>query len=352
MKKTITTLLLICLTALVVSSYVGCLPVEGGGKIAEKRKLIIDVDMAADDATALLLAAADESVEILGVTVAAGNVSLNQAVKNTLMTLEIAGKSKIPVFQGAETPINGVEKPTFSVFGEDGMGDMNLIHPSGKASDVSAVDFILNTLKEYPGEVEIVCLAPATNLAECIRRDAETMKLVKHIWSMGTAGLGPGNATPVAEFNVYKDVDAYKILLDAELPMTIIGLDMDSEETYLTEQVVEKMKKTGGANEFIAKAFQKLAENNLKTCGYAFGDCPDGVAMACVLWENFVKSSVNTHAVCITDSDKCYGQVIFYREKVLYDTMVFHENYNTVLITDADRINFTDRMIKELNKLK
>lgn len=351
MKKTIRGLLLICLTVLLVVSRVGCSSAENDGKSIGTRKLIIDVDLAADDATALLLAAADESVEILGVTVAAGNVSLDQATRNTLMTLEIAGKQEIPVFRGAKTPINGVERPTFSIFGEDGMGDMDLIHPSGKASDGSAVDFILNTLREYPGEVEIVCLAPATNLAECIRRDPETMKLVKRVWSMGTAGLGPGNATPVAEFNVYKDVDAYKILLDAELPTTIIGLDMDSKETWLTEQVLEKMKQAGRANEFIEKAFRKLAEKQRPNYGYAYSDCPDGVAMACVLWEDFVKSSVNTRAVCITDSEECYGQVIFYRENFQYDAVSSEGNYNTVLITDADGISFTDRMIEALEKL-
>ena len=314
----------------------------------ETRKVIIDTDIAADDATALLMAAADPSIELLGVTVAAGNVSLEQAVENTLMTLEIAGKPEVPVFKGADTPLSGVERPTFSVFGEDGMGDMDLIHPSGTASEQSAVDFILNTIRENPGEVELICLGPVTNLAECILKDADTMKQVKKVWSMGTAGLGIGNATPVAEFNVYKDAEAYEVFLGAELPATVIGLDMDTEETWLVASDFEKMKTAGSANEFIEKAFRKLAEYKEADYGYAFGDCPDGVAMACVLWSDFVKESIQTSAVCITDSQECYGQVIFYREGVSYDSMWTSEDYNTELITAVDKPSFAERMIAAL----
>ena len=318
---------------------------------AEKRKIIIDADMAADDATAILMAASDPSVEILGVTVAAGNVSLDQAAENALMTLEIAGRTDIPVFKGASKPVSGVERPTYSVFGEDGMGDADLIHPSGKASDTSAVEFILSALRNNPGEVEIVCLAPATNLAECIAADAETMHQVERVWTMGTSGLGIGNATPVAEFNVYKDAEAYEIFLNEKLPTTVIGLDMDTEETFLTEAVFEQMKTAGPANQFIEKAFRKLAEHKKNDFGYGFGDCPDGVAMACILWPDFVKDSIQTDAVCITDSPECYGQVIFYREGISYDSMRSGDSYNTELITAADKPGFTGRMIEALRAI-
>ena len=317
----------------------------------EPRKIIIDADMAADDATAILMALSESSVDVLGITVAAGNVSLEQAIDNALMTLEIAGRGDIPVFSGASSPVSGVERPTFSVFGNDGMGDMDMIHPTGKAADISAADFILNTLRENPGEVEIVCLAPATNLAECIKKDPEGMKMVKRVWSMGTSGLGIGNATPVAEFNVYKDAEAYEIFVNANLPTTIIGLDMDTEETFLTEPTFERMKNAGKANQYIEKAFRQLAEYKKKDFGYAFGDCPDGVAMACVLWPEFVDSSIRTQAVCITDNPECYGQVIFYREGISYDSMRAGDYFNTELITCVDKPSFVDIMITALDKL-
>ena len=132
-------------------------------------------------------------------------------------------------------------KDAFSVFGEDGMGDADLIHPKGKAEEEDAVDFILDTIKEDPGEVEIIALGPATNIARAIDKDPETMQDVKMIWSMGTAGLGVGNASPVAEFNVYADAPAYKVMLDSGLPITIIGLDMCGGEAMWTDEQFEEL---------------------------------------------------------------------------------------------------------------
>ena len=143
----------------------------------EKRKIIIDTDTAGDDAVALIIAAKTQNVEILGVTVSAGNVNLEQAVKNALMTLEMAD-CDAPVYAGASAVYTGKERETFSVYGKDGMGDKDLIHPKRTAEDKSAVDFILETVKANPDEVEIVALGPVTNLALAFDKDPETMKQV------------------------------------------------------------------------------------------------------------------------------------------------------------------------------
>jgi len=114
------------------------------------------------------------------VTVLQGNVSLEQAAKNALMVLEVAG-CDCGVYPGAATPLDGVERETFSIFGSDGMGDGSLIHPTGKPSDKSAVDFILETVKRYPDEIEIAAIGPVTNIASAIMKDPETMSRVKRI---------------------------------------------------------------------------------------------------------------------------------------------------------------------------
>ena len=101
-------------------------------KSKEKRKIIIDTDTAGDDAVAMIIAAKTENVDILGVTVSAGNVELEQAVNNALMTLEIAG-CDAPVYKGASATYTGKKRETFSVYGKDGMGDNDLIHPTRTA---------------------------------------------------------------------------------------------------------------------------------------------------------------------------------------------------------------------------
>ncbi len=108
--------------------------------LSAKRKFIIDTDTGGDDASALILAAKSGNLDILGVTTLVGNVDLDQAAKNALAALELAG-CDAPVYKGSSENISGEKINAFSVYGTDGMGDMDLVHPKGKAQDKDAVDF-------------------------------------------------------------------------------------------------------------------------------------------------------------------------------------------------------------------
>ncbi|MED9969542.1 MAG: nucleoside hydrolase [Ruminococcus sp.] len=301
----------------------------------EHRKLIIDTDTGADDASALILAAKQKNVEILGVTVLAGNVDLEQGTKNALAALETAG-SDAPVYKGSSKTFKGVEKTVFSAFGSDGMGDAGLVNPKRQAEKGDAVDFIINTVKNDPGEVEIVVLGPATNIAQAIQKAPDDMKKVKRIWSMGSAGLGPGNASPVAEFNVYSDADAYKIMLDSGLPVTVAGLDVCDGEAQWTDAQFEQLEALNGTGKFVAKSFEKIREFYKKNGSETVMNC-DSLTMMCVLYPDFVKSTINTHASCITEEGETYSQVIFYKEGFTYDLVKNDFDHNTVLITGVDK---------------
>ena len=310
--------------------------------MAEIHKIIVDSDTAGDDAAALILAAKSKTVEILGVTVAAGNVSLEQAAKNSMAALELAGCSA-PVYLGASAPLSGEEKECFSVYGKDGMGEADIVHPKGKPREKNAVDFILDTVRANPGEVELVALGPVTNLALAIRKDRETMLKVKRIWSMGTAGFGPGNATPVAEFNVYKDAPAYKLMLELGVPVTVLGLDMDDEPTWHSEEKLAEMMEGSEAQRFIATATRKLLEFK-KGNGIAAVDLPDAVAMACICWPDFVEETTQCYGSCITEPGETYGMVIFYREGFTYDSMPKIGKCNVSVVSKAKKHEFVDRL--------
>ena len=316
--------------------------------MAGKHLVIIDTDTGGDDATALILAAKSKNIEILGVTVAAGNVTLKQAVKNALMALEIAG-CDAKVYPGAEKSFTGEERETFSVFGKDGMGDAGIINPKGKAQKQNAVDYMLEEINRHPGELEIFALGPATNIALAIQKDRETMLKVKRIWSMGTAGFGPGNATPVAEFNVYKDAEAYKIMLELGVPVTVIGLDMDDEPTWISEETWKKMQKGSPLQVFVAKAAGKLLEFK-KGNGLTAFDVPDAVAVATMAWPDFVRESVKCYGSCITTPGETYGMVIFYKEGFTYDSMPKVGKANVTVITKAKKKVFVDRLLKVLSE--
>ena len=308
----------------------------------EKRKFIIDTDTGGDDAAALMVAARSPAADILGVTVAAGNVPLEQALRNALMALELVG-CEAPVYAGARTPLSGEEKETFSVYGKDGMGDADLIHPAGHAAEGDAVDFILDTVRANPGEIEILALAPVTNIALAIERDRETMMKVKRIWSMGSAGLGPGNATPVAEFNVYKDALAYKVMLDLGVPVTVMGLDQEDGPTWISSESLEEMKAAGGLQRFFALSFGKLLEFK-RGNGIDAVDVPDAITAGCALWDGYVTDTVTCHASCITDPGECHGLVIFYKKGFTYDSMPQVDSYNVTLITGTKKSEFEPRL--------
>lgn len=295
------------------------------------------------------MAAKAENVDILGVTVCAGNVSINQAVDNALMTLELSG-CDAPVYKGATATYTGKKRETFSVFGKDGMGDAGLIHPKRKAEKQSAVDFILETVKANPGEVEIIELGPATNLALAFDRDPETMKQVKKYWSMGTTGFGSGNATPVAEFNVYHDAEAYKVLTESGVEITAIGLDMMTNNTLFTKTDLDALEKKGGLSEFVSKSFRALYEFNKDESGNSFADCPDGVAVACALWDGYLKKTESCHASVITNNDEAYGEVILYKKSFTYDTQVTFDNYNFYIATETESDTFKNKLFALLEE--
>ncbi len=316
---------------------------------APDRKVIIDTDTGADDASALILAAKSENIDILGVTVLAGNVDLEQGTKNALAALEIAG-CDAPVYKGAAENFSGEKIDAFSVFGTDGMGDADLIHPNGKSEDKDAIDFILETVKANPNEVEIVALGPATNIAGAIKRDPGTMKKVKRIWSMGTAGLGPGNATPVAEFNTYHDPEAYKEMLDSGIPITVVGLDMCGGEAAWSGEQFDKLNADNEIGHFVTASFAKIREfykNN--GSGDRVYNC-DSLAMMCVIYDDFVTETLSCHGSCITDKGETRGQVLFYQNGFTYDVAQNDFEYNVTLVSGVCGSDYFDLYLQAIGK--
>ncbi len=314
---------------------------------SKPRRLIIDTDTGADDASAIILAATCSDVQIEGVTVLLGNVDIEQSTKNALMALQVAG-CDAPVYKGSTSTYDGENKVAFSVFGKDGMGDENLIDPAEQAEEGDAIDFIIDSVKAHPDEVEILMLGPATNIARAINRDPETMKHVARIWSMGTAGLGPGNASPVAEFNVYADAHAYKVLLDSGIPVTIIGLDMCGGEAGWTSAQFEELAKANSAGEFVSKSFKKIRDfYKSNGSGESVMNC-DALATMCALYPDFITDTKSCHGSCIVDKGETYAQVIFYQKGFSYDMVTNDFAYDVTLVTGVKKQDYFKHFIKAI----
>ena len=324
-------------------------PPEIPASATDTRKVIIDTDTGADDASALILAAKSGVFDILGVTTLVGNVDLAQSTRNALAALEIAGCGA-PVYPGSSENYKGEKIEAFSVFGSDGMGDADLIHPKGSAQEKNAVDFILETVAKYPGEVEIIALGPATNVAKAIERDPETMKQVKMLWSMGSAGLGPGNASPVAEFNVYADPDAYKVMLDSGINITIVGLDMCGGDAQWTDEDFVRLDSSGSVGQFVTASFKKIREFYAANGSAGTVSNCDSLAMLCVIDPAFVNRSIKCHGSCITTAGETYAQVIFYQEGFTYDVASNDYVCNVTLVNDVDKSDYFELYLKTITK--
>ncbi len=150
------------------------------------RKFIIDTDTASDDAVALIMALRAPDVEVEAITVVAGNVPLEQAVRNALYTVELVG-SNVPVYAGADRPLVRPYSNATWFHGEDGFGNMNYPAPSLQPQQKHAVDAIIDTVRANPG-IEMVTLGPLTNVALAIRKAPDIVPLVSRCVVMGGAG--------------------------------------------------------------------------------------------------------------------------------------------------------------------
>jgi purine nucleosidase len=311
------------------------------------RKFIIDTDTGSDDAAAIMLAIAEPDIEILGLTTVSGNIPLEQATKNALQTLEIS-KAEIPVYPGCSRPMFRQPVTAQGVHGKDGMGDQGLIHPTTAPQDKHAVDFIIETARKYPGELEIVALGPATNIALALMKDREAMKGVKRIWSMGTAGFGAGNCSPVAEFNVYVDAESYAMMLESGIPITIIGFDLCLGPAALYKEDLDRMANGSEMSKLVVNCTKALLSYNLAHRGLHNIDLPDAVAMGVALWDDLVTEDVTAYCYCCTREEPAYGQVIIYDANAAYSVDYKIPDANAVVIKSIDHRLFKKRLIENL----
>ncbi|WP_042163030.1 nucleoside hydrolase [Streptomyces sp. NBRC 110035] len=187
--------------------------------------VIIDCDTGVDDALALLFAVRHPGIDLRAVTCVAGNTDVDGVVRNTLTVLETAGAPVVPVARGAERPLVEAPRSAAHVHGRDGMGDLGLPAPRRTPADVDAVTLLRHEILASPRPVTLVPTAPLTNIALLLRTHPEVTRNIERIVFMGGAA-GAGNATPVAEFNVWHDPEAAAILLTAGVPITMYGLDV------------------------------------------------------------------------------------------------------------------------------
>jgi purine nucleosidase len=207
-----------------------------------KIKMLIDVDTGIDDALALLHACASPEADILGVTTVSGNVDLQRATRNTRAVLALAGRSDIPVWPGCRRPILREAEDASYVHGGSGLGQAELPEPPAAGDEPHAVDRILTLAKAHQAELVLVPTGPLTNIAAALTREPALARWVKRLVLMGGSFQGGGNTTPAAEFNIWHDPEAARIVFQAfgqegAAPLVAVGLDVTRQVLLLPEQL-------------------------------------------------------------------------------------------------------------------
>ncbi len=280
--------------------------------MAEKKKIIIDTDCGSDDAMAIAMALNDPNYEILMISTVSGNVRMKQATINTLTTLEYTDSYYPPVYEGCDLPLIRDWVGAAETHGEDGMGDIGLVPHRLKASEGNGVLKMLEVLREEEEKtVDIIALGPLTNLAVALRLDAETMRRADKIWVMGTSGLSVGNVSPVAEFNIWQDAEACKVVLDAGLDQLIfVGWDACCDDAMLTPAEIKRIRESGELGKFCIDSNRQLMELNVQRFGDAYLDMADPAAMAAALYPKCIDKMEKYYCEVETSSGPAYGAVL------------------------------------------
>ncbi len=192
----------------------------------ETRSIIIDTDPGQDDALAILLALASPELNVLGIIGVAGNVPLHLTTRNIRVVCELANRPDMPVFAGADRPLKRALVTAEHVHGSSGLDGADLPEPMMKLQSQHGVDFLVETVMNQPDKSVTVCmLGPLTNLALALQKEPLIASRIQELVLMGGGFFEGGNITPAAEFNIFVDPDAAKIVLTSGIPIVMFPLD-------------------------------------------------------------------------------------------------------------------------------
>lgn len=200
--------------------------------------VLLDCDPGHDDAVAILLALGSPEIDLLGITTTFGNCSVEDATRNALRVLALAG-SRVPVAQGAGGPLVAPRELGNYVHGVSGLDGPELPEPLAGPVDVDAVEFLAAALAGAAAPVVVVATGPITNIAALLTKHPEAAAHIREVVFMG-GSTERGNHTPAAEFNTYADPEALDVVLTAGLPVRMVGLNL-THQALATPAVVERM---------------------------------------------------------------------------------------------------------------
>lgn len=299
------------------------------------RSIIIDCDPGLDDSIALIAAHKISDIEVVGITTAAGNASLENTSKNALNLLHTI-RWELPVVVGAEHPLIRERKLSNR---KTGIGEVVLEESNKEFHKIDVTDFIYEEAKKYDGNLEILALAPMTNIAKTLIRYPDIKTLIKSITFMGGA-IREGNITPSAEFNMYIDPHAADIVFKSGIPLTMIGLDV-TRKAFLTLEDIDYFRVFDNIHSKLTAELLLAIHNRECLFGENAIEIHDAVALAAMVLPGLVKKRKFGVSIEVNNKQSLGMLLLDYRN-------ISDEEKNIDVAIDIDGDMFK-HWIKELN---
>ena len=308
-----------------------------------KRTFWIDTDTASDDAVALIMAFMNPDIEVVGLSIVAGNVPLDMGVQNALYTAELCAATA-PIYVGAAKPLSRELGTAQFVHGEDGMGDIGLPLSGRTPTSGNAVDKLIEAIHLHADHIELVTLGPLTNIALALQQDPSIARSVKRCVVMGAVADHIGNVTQVAEFNMWVDPEAVDVVLRSGMHLEFVGWDISRTEAVVTPQESAMIRSLGTERANFSVDIQRVLEKFCAEETHLNGfDLPDPIAMAYAIDTSIATEVHHWYLASETNSELTRGMVVM-------DTLgVMHQEPNAFVVTRASHEKFMSMLVDALH---
>lgn len=318
----------------------------------EKRiPVIIDCDPGHDDAMAILWALAAPELEVLAVTTVAGNQTIEKVTNNAIKVLTKAGRFDIPVAMGARQPL--IRKLVVGgevVHGSSGLEGPVLPECGFAPSKLSALELLVKTLEESEEKITLVPIGPLTNIAALFITRPDLKEKIERLSIMG-GGAYMGNWTPAAEYNIWADPEAAKVVFNSGLPIIMAGLDV-THKAYITREENEVLRAQGNEiSVFAAELIDYFSKYHYEVEGFPGCTMHDPTAIAALIYPDMF-TSITCNVDVEVSGELTTGMTVV--DTIGYKEKIFGEkaDKNTTVLFNVDRPRYVEAFFAAMKSLK
>lgn len=316
----------------------------------KKIPIIIDCDPGHDDAMAILWALASPQLELRAVTTVAGNQTIEKVTNNAIKVLTKAGRLDIPVAMGAKAPL--IRKLVVGgevVHGSSGLEGPVLPECGFAPSKLTALELLIQTLEEAKEKITLIPIGPLTNIATLLIVRPDLKEKIERLSIMG-GGAYMGNWTPAAEYNIWADPEAAKVVFNAGLPIIMAGLDV-THKAYITREENEELRAQGNElSVFAAELIDYFSRYHYEVEGFPGCTMHDPTAVAALLYPE-IFTSITCNVDVETTGELTTGMTVV--DTIGYKEKIFGEKVekNTTVLFGVDRPKYVKAFLEAMKAL-